>query len=133
MEDTNCGCKSQCDLFSFMATEMGVSVLHPGGYSATKTIGNYIKINKESHVLDVACGVGTTSKYLNKKYQSYISGIDIDSNFIETANRNNNNKKINFVVADALHLPFPDNCFDAVIAQAFLILVDDHEQALKEI
>lgn len=129
----NCTCAPKCDLFSFMATEMGVSVLHPAGYSATQQIGNYLQLNEKSKVLDVACGVGTTSNYLYKKYKSLITGIDIDENFIEIANKNNNNTKINYLVADTLHLPFPDNSFDAVIAQAFLILIDDHSKALKEI
>ena len=126
MSEKKCTHAPKCDLFTFMATEMGVSVLHPGGYSSTEIIGNYLHLNRNSTVLDVACGVGTTSTFLHKRYKSCITGIDIDSKFIEIANKHNHNTKINYIVADAMHLPFPDNSFDSVIAQAFLILIDDH-------
>jgi ubiquinone/menaquinone biosynthesis C-methylase UbiE len=41
--------------------------------------------------------------------------------------------EIRFDVGDALKLPYPDNHFDAVMAQAFFILIDDKETAIKEI
>jgi ubiquinone/menaquinone biosynthesis C-methylase UbiE len=56
---------------------------------------------------------------------------------IEDANnrlkKSKKKNRINFKVADALKLPFPDNTFDLVIAQAFFILIDDKEAALNEI
>lgn len=132
--DKRCSCEPHCDLFCLMATEMGVSVLHPGGYSSTKTIGKHLSLHDKSTILDLACGVGTTSRFLYKKYRSNITGVDINGSFIEAARKGNHaSKKVRYIVADALLLPFPDNSFDSVIAQAFLVLIDDQKQALKEI
>jgi ubiquinone/menaquinone biosynthesis C-methylase UbiE len=41
-------------------------------------------------------------------------------------------KRVNFLVCDAMKLPFEDNVFDAAISQAMLVLVDDKIQAIKE-
>jgi sarcosine/dimethylglycine N-methyltransferase len=88
-------------------------------------------------MLDLACGVGTTSFFIQDKYGCRVTGIDIDENLINIAKKPQDKKKkkdnISFKVADALKLPFPDNTFDTVIAQALLILIDDNEKALEEI
>ena len=130
-------CENNCHLFDFMANTIGIKVLHPGGYQATEKICSMSNLDENSYVLDLACGAGTTSFYLFKKYNCKITGIDISESLIADATKrltnSGKNTKINFEVADALKLPFPDNSFDAVIAQAFFILIDDKEKALQEI
>jgi ubiquinone/menaquinone biosynthesis C-methylase UbiE len=130
-------CNNNCSLFDFMANTVGIKVLHPGGYEATKKICSLSKLDKSSHVLDLACGAGTTSFYLSKKYNCTVSGVDISSTLIDSANKNlrkrRNKDKIDFQVANALNLPYSDNTFDFIILQAFFILVDEKEKALDEI
>ncbi len=124
---------AKCGLFDFMAETMGISVLHPGGYNSTNKIISMLGLHNNSRVLDLACGVGTTSFLISKKYDCYVTGIDISNELIQIANKQKHDKKVKFVLADALHLPFADSTFDAIIAQAFLVLIDEKEQALKEI
>lgn len=130
-------CNNNCDLFDFMANTIGIKVLHPGGYEATEKICELSNLNEKSHVLDLACGTGTTSFFLSKKYNCKITGIDISNSLIDVANKSlekfKNKEKITFEVADALKIPYPDNTFDFVLAQAFFILIDDKEKALDEI
>lgn len=130
-------CNNHCGLFDFMANQVGIKVLHPGGYKSTKELCSNCDINEDSHVLDLACGVGTTSFFIQDKYGCKITGIDIDENLINIAKEDqiakNKEKSISFQVADGLKLPFADNTFDIIIAQAFFILIDNSEQALKEI
>jgi ubiquinone/menaquinone biosynthesis C-methylase UbiE len=134
VEKNNCG---QCGLFDFMANTVGLKVLHPGGFKSTEELCSTLKIRKDSHVLDVACGTGTTSLFLSDKYGCQVTGFDISEDLIKIANKsleeNNRGGKIKFEVADALEIPYPDNTFDVVISQAFFILVDDKAKALKEI
>lgn len=126
-----------CGLFDFMANEIGIKVLHPGGYASTKALCDMCQINEDSNVLDVACGVGTTSFYIREKYDCPVTGIDISETLIEKARSSlataGHQNKIEFKVADALKLPYPDQCFDVVISQAFFILIDEQEKALSEI
>lgn len=120
-----------------MANTIGIKVLHPGGYTATDKLCALLNLNENTKVLDLACGVGTTSFYLSKKFKCKITGIDISSDLINIANskltESNHDKNITFQTADALKMPFPDNSFDVVIAQAFFILIDNKDDALKEI
>jgi ubiquinone/menaquinone biosynthesis C-methylase UbiE len=136
-KECNDSCENNCGLFDFMANSIGIKVLHPGGYQATDKLCSMLNLSDDSKVLDLACGVGTTSLRIHKNFKCDVTGIDISETLIETANRNLLNTKLNdkvrFKVADALELPFPDNSFDSVIAQAFFILIDEKEKAIDEI
>jgi ubiquinone/menaquinone biosynthesis C-methylase UbiE len=132
-EKTSCG----CNLFDFMANTVGINVLHPGGYKATNQLCSMLKMDEGSRVLDVACGKGTTTFYLAKRYGCPVTGFDISAELIATANRSlgkyNRAGQIIFDVADALDMPYADQSFDVVISQAFFILMDEKQKALKEI
>jgi ubiquinone/menaquinone biosynthesis C-methylase UbiE len=140
MENSECLCKDdsieKCDIFDFMAKYVGMSVLHPGGFASTKRLMQNIKLDKDKKVLDIACGKGTTSILIAKKFGCRVVGIDISPVLIEDAKeltkRNKVDKLIDFQVADATHLPFNDNEFDSSIAQAMLVLIDDKESVIRE-
>lgn len=120
-----------------MADEIGIKVLHPGGYAATRTLCDYCCITEDDTVLDIACGIGTTSKYLHETFGCSVTGIDISEKLINKAKESLTTQSlqshVTFQKADALCLPYPDNSFDAVIAQAFFVLIDNKEKALDEI
>jgi ubiquinone/menaquinone biosynthesis C-methylase UbiE len=128
---------NQCGLFDFMANTIGITVLHPGGFKSTDALCSMLEIGEDSHVLDVACGVGTSALYLSDKYKCQITGFDISNELIQIAKNKlkerNRDHKIKFEVANALSLPYPDNSYDVIISQAFFILIDEKEKALKEI
>ncbi len=131
-----CGSVSRCDIFDFMAKYAGMTVIHPGGYKATNELLNELRIDENSHVIDIACGKGTSAVYIAKKYGCKVTAIDISSELIEEARRLARNpdvaKRVNFLVGDAMKLPFEDNSFDAAVSQAMLVLVDDKIQTIKE-
>ncbi len=100
-----------------MSHEAGIKVLHPGGMDSTIKLLETVEINSESHILDLACGAGTTSFFIADRYNANITGIDIDEFLIEQANgelKSRENKKIRFTVADALSLPYPEKTFDLI-------------------
>jgi len=136
-KECNDSCDNYCGLFDFMANTIGIKVLHPGGYYATDKLCTISNLNKDSKVLDLACGTGTTSFHIHQKYLCGITGIDISEDLINIANeelaQTRFQDKVRFEVADALNLSFPDNSFDVIIAQAFFILIDDKEKAISEI
>ncbi|MCP4538676.1 MAG: class I SAM-dependent methyltransferase [Chloroflexi bacterium] len=142
MTNQNCdnekekGCQN-CGLFDFMSHDVGIKVLHPGGYKSTAKLSSMGDLNENSHVLDLACGTGTSAFFISDRYGCQVTGIDISKDLIAVANedleKRGDQGKLRFQVADALEIPFPDNSFDAVISQAFFILVDEKERALEEI
>jgi ubiquinone/menaquinone biosynthesis C-methylase UbiE len=140
MENSECTCKDdsieKCDIFDFMSKYVGLSVLHPGGFASTNKLLKIYNLDNNKKVLDIACGKGTTSILIAKKFGCKVVGIDISPGLIEEAKRlakrNKVDKLIDFQVANATHLPFDDNEFDVSIAQAMLVLIDDKESVIKE-
>lgn len=55
----------KCDIFDFMVRYVGMTI-HPGGLKATQELAESCFINKDSKLLDLACGKGTSSIYLAK-------------------------------------------------------------------
>lgn len=86
-------------------------------------------------VLDVGCGTGDPTKMLEKRC-NHIVGIDISyaSNNISFAfNKSNLSPNLSFVSADAIKLPFKDECFDAVVSFDVIEHVEGDLKFLLEI
>jgi ubiquinone/menaquinone biosynthesis C-methylase UbiE len=140
MENSVCSCKEdsieKCDIFDFMAKYVGMSVLHPGGFVSTNRLLSSLNLSKDKRILDIACGKGTTSILIAKKIGCKITGIDISPALIEDAKKlarkNRVDNLIDFQVADATKIPFNNNEFDASIAQAMLVLIDDKVSVIRE-
>jgi ubiquinone/menaquinone biosynthesis C-methylase UbiE len=140
MNQTDCKCQEnsieKCDIFDFMAKFVGLSVLHPGGFAATEKLLGLCQIDKDKRVLDIACGKGTTSILIAKKFGCKVTGIDISPELIEEAKflarKSKVQQLLEFKVADATSLPFKDNEFDVTIAQAMLVLIDEKSSVIKE-
>ena len=74
-------------------------------------------INKKiTNIVDVGCGVGGSSRHIATKYGSTGKGISLSNFQIEVAKQLtlglNLTSKLQYLVADALNMPFPDNSFD---------------------
>lgn len=69
-------------------------------------------------VLDVGCGVGGSSRHLQRKYGSTTMGITLSpwqrGKAQELSELSGQGDVCSFMVADALRMPFPDNSFDLV-------------------
>lgn len=134
--NNECNSVAKCDIFEFMAKHVGMTVIHPGGFNSTKKLINTLNITKDSKVIDIACGKGTTAILISQKYGCHVTAIDIDKKLIEEAKYLTKKKglesKITYYVGDALKLPFNDNEFDAAVSQAMLVLVDDKIKAIQE-
>lgn len=87
---------------------------------------------KGDRVLDLGCGNGRYYELFKNKEIDYI-GIDNSERLISIAQRKY--PMISFQVADALKLPFPDNCFDKICSMAVLHHIPSKEfrsEFLKE-
>ncbi len=125
-----------CDIFDFMARHVGMTVVHPGGFDATRRLAESCKISEGTRVIDIACGKGTSAVYLAERFGCNVVGIDLAEDLVSQAEalarRRGLGGRISFRVGDALDLPFKDGEFDAAVSQAMLVLVGDKERSIRE-
>ncbi|PIN69582.1 hypothetical protein COV93_04875 [Candidatus Woesearchaeota archaeon CG11_big_fil_rev_8_21_14_0_20_43_8] len=108
---------------------------HVGGAGATDRLMELCDIGPDSYILEVGCGAGLATTYIAKRYGCRIMAIDIRKEMVEqakaTAKRRGVEDRIEFRVANAEHLPFKDNTFDAVITESVTAFTDKNK-SIKE-
>lgn len=109
---------------------------HMGGFETTKELIELCRINEDTYVLDVGCGVGATACYLAKRYGCEVKGVDVRESMVarsnERARREGVEGRVEFRVADAQNLPFEDALFDVVICESVATFVEDKQRVAAE-
>tara|TARA_R110001583_G_scaffold8965_11_gene42348 strand:+ start:5341 stop:6099 length:759 start_codon:yes stop_codon:yes gene_type:complete len=75
-------------------------------------------VQKQFKVLDVGCGGGFLTNLINKKTGCTITGLDLSEKSLETARVMC--KNATFTKGDALHLPFANDSFDALVSNGVI-------------
>lgn len=90
-------------------------------------------LSPADEVLECACGTGLLSGVIADKCKSLIA-TDFSANMLKRARKKYGNRdNVTFRQADILHLDYPDNRFDAVVAANVIHLLDDPYKALAEL
>lgn len=97
------------------------------------------QIDNKSSVLDLGCGNGNNSFFINEKTGAKVTGLDLSDIRIENANKvlSTKNKwvknKVKFFQGSATKLPFKEKTFSNVWSQATIYHVHDKKKLLKEV
>ena len=75
---------------------------------------------RDASVLDLGAGTGDLSEEFRRQGAGIIVGLDVSGEMLVRANQKYGSNRIDWLQGDALHLPFPDESFDAV-ASAFVL------------
>jgi SAM-dependent methyltransferase len=125
---------SDLDPYTFMAV-IGKRVIHPGGRASTQALLRRAQITGPDRVLDVGCGVATTAIQIARRHGARVTAADISPLMLERAQANARDAGLDGLVAveegDILHLRFPDDSFDVVIAEAVTMFVDRRRAAAE--
>jgi len=102
--------------------------------SWTKDLRSYLfdhsGLQNARRVLDVGCGTGVLEIELTNRSSARIFGLDINSGRLIQAVHNA--PAVNFTLANAFHLPFPDAWFDIAFCHFLLLWVDQPVQVVAE-
>ena len=117
-----------------------VDQLHTGGAPATlslmKTWQEKVCPPKHPVILDAGCGNGGSSRLLAEQFGCRVTGIDLSSDFILTAQTLTRwcrlEETVSFELGSVLDLPFDDGAFDGVLCQHILLNIRDKAQALAQ-
>lgn len=96
-------------------------------------LNNRIDYLKEKRVLDVGCGTGIQTLFVSH-YVKDVVGIDISERLLKKAKEKTKGvKNITIKKADAVHLPFDNGEFDAIIAYGETYShIQEYEKAFEE-
>ncbi len=90
-------------------------------------------ISPSDSVLECACGTGLLTGAIAPRCKSLIA-TDISEKMLKRAKKKfGKYKNVRFEKADISRLPYPDNCFDTVVAANVIHLLDDPLPALSEL
>ncbi len=102
----------------------------------TRDVGEFLLSCGVKNVLDVGCAVGRWTMYLSRLGMS-CAGVDISPIAIDMAKSwaKQQSRDIDFRVASASQLPFPDASFDGIVASGLIdhVLFSEGTKAMSEI
>ncbi|MBS1813741.1 MAG: bifunctional demethylmenaquinone methyltransferase/2-methoxy-6-polyprenyl-1,4-benzoquinol methylase UbiE [Acidobacteria bacterium] len=102
---------------------------------AAKTFDAILR-RPESNVLDLCCGTGDMTAALLERRPANgaaITAVDFSHNMIERGRVKLAGEPVNFIEADALHLPFTNASQDLVVSAFGFRNLADYEAGLREI
>ena len=107
---------------------------HPGGIELTKRLINSLNIRKGDQVLDVACGMGTTSLLIDEQFESSVTGVDFSEYNIQRAKEIavGEEASVEFKIGDAADLPIEDASIDNLICECAVSTFADQPAALND-
>ncbi len=109
---------------------------HPGGPELSKRLGHAAIVGRQTRVLDVASGAGTSARVLAEHFGCEVVGLDYSAKNVARARQltaeANLTKQVSFVHGDAEALPFEAASFDVVMCECALCTFPDMATALGE-
>jgi SAM-dependent methyltransferase len=106
-----------------------VDHFHARGFPATVELADRLPIKAGQRVLDIGCGLGGPARYIAKRFQCHVSGLDITEPFVEAAKKLTAllrmEQAVNIEQGDGQRLPYPDSHFDGAYTQHVTMNVAD--------
>jgi len=113
-----------------------VDHFHARGFPATVELADRLPIKAGQHVVDIGCALGGPARYLAKRFQCKVSGIDITESYVEAANKLTALLRMEGQVTiehgDGQRLPYADAFFDGAYTQHVTMNVADRPRFFAE-
>ena len=113
-----------------------VDHFHARGFAATVELADRLPIKAGQHIVDIGCGLGGPARYLAKRFQCNVRGLDITQPFVEAAYKLTAllrmEDRVTIQHGDGQRLPYADGLFDGAYAQHVTMNVADRRQFFEE-
>jgi SAM-dependent methyltransferase len=113
-----------------------VDHFHARGFPATVELADRLPIKAGQHIVDIGCGLGGPARYLAKRFQCKVSGIDITEPYVVAANKLTALLRMEGQVTiehgDGQRLPYADASFDGAYTQHVTMNVADRLRFFAE-
>lgn len=113
-----------------------VDHFHARGFPATVELADRLPIKAGQQIVDIGCGLGGPARYIAKRFQCSVSGIDITEPFVEAGNKLTRllhmESQVKIEHGDGQHLPYPDAVFDGAYTQHVTMNVADRRRFFGE-
>jgi len=109
---------------------------HPGGLELSRDCVEAMNLLKGSRLMDLGCGVGTTTFNLAEHFGLQVVGIDRSEKNVAQARKlaMESTTATSFQIADlSAPLPFPDDSFHGALAECVISLLPQPARTLDEI
>jgi SAM-dependent methyltransferase len=99
-----------------------------------KEMAARLGLQNENSVLEIAAGTGRVTRHLRKNMtgSSHLTATDVNPDMLAVAKDILKDRSIEYLVADAQNLPFPENTFDTVICQFGFMFLPDKPRGFRE-
>ncbi|WP_051838636.1 class I SAM-dependent methyltransferase [Streptomyces sp. NRRL WC-3742] len=102
----------------------------------TALVGERLAAAPGDRLLDIGCGTGLPALQLSRALDATVTGITLSTRqrdlALATARQHPHPDRVDFQLADAMHLPFADASFDGAWAIESLLHMSDPGAALRE-
>jgi SAM-dependent methyltransferase len=108
-----------------------VDHFHARGFPATVDLADRLPIKAGQRILDIGCGLGGPARYMAKRFQCTVDGVDITEAFVDAANKLTAlvgmQGRVNVELGDGQRLPYADAFFDGAYTQHVTMNVPDRQ------
>lgn len=109
---------------------------HARGLPATIELADRLPFKAGQHIVDIGCGLGGPARYIAKRFQCRVSGVDITKPFVEAANKLtaliHMEDQVKIELGDGQRLPYTDASFDGAYTQHVTMNVADRPRFFAE-
>jgi arsenite methyltransferase len=109
---------------------------HPGGLRLTARLGEWLELDPQKRVLDVASGKGESAIFLAQRFGCQVAGIDFGAENVKEAGARAVSAGVahlaSFCQGDAERIELPEASFDAVICECAFCTFPDKPAAASE-
>lgn len=109
---------------------------HVGGWESTREIAAMCQLDPDQELLYVGSGSGVSAIQIAQTFGCKVIGVDLLETMVTAAKQwaeeRGATDRVEFRVADAQSLPFPDDRFDVLLCESINIFVPDLQKAASE-